>query len=48
MIQSFYPEATTEYAEYVPFYNSLRTELGTRFNKAVKVVIANASETLAL
>jgi len=44
MIYAFHPEAATEYAEHVAFYKSLRTELGRRFHKAVKAVIASVCE----
>lgn len=40
----FHPEAADEYAETVAYYKSLRTELGIRFDKAIKSVIAGACE----
>jgi plasmid stabilization system protein ParE len=47
MIHTFHPEAATEYAEHVAFYESLRTGLGARFHAAVKAVVANACKTPA-
>ncbi|MGZ0076958.1 type II toxin-antitoxin system RelE/ParE family toxin [Methylomonas sp. ZR1] len=44
MKYAFHPEAADEYAETVAYYKSLRTELGMRFDKAIKSVIASACE----
>lgn len=44
MKYAFHPEAADEYAETVAYYKSLRTELGMRFDKAIKLVIIGACE----